>query len=87
MPSSVYHTLKIAFIIIPYTKNRLEDYLALKLFVLFFIILQGFVMAVTMMREAGDEVRRYTRDKEMNSQLYSKLTMRGNDLFFYFSSI
>ncbi|XP_031441634.1 probable phospholipid-transporting ATPase IIB [Clupea harengus] len=37
----------------------------------------GFVMAVTMMREAGDEVRRYTRDKEMNSQLYSKLTMRG----------
>ncbi|XP_041932103.1 probable phospholipid-transporting ATPase IIB isoform X3 [Alosa sapidissima] len=37
----------------------------------------GFVLAVTMMREAVDEVRRYTRDKEMNSQLYSKLTVRG----------
>ncbi|XP_041723398.1 LOW QUALITY PROTEIN: probable phospholipid-transporting ATPase IIB [Coregonus clupeaformis] len=37
----------------------------------------GFVMAVTMVREAVDEVRRYQRDKEMNSQLYSKLTMRG----------
>uniref|UniRef100_A0A674EZG9 Phospholipid-transporting ATPase n=1 Tax=Salmo trutta TaxID=8032 RepID=A0A674EZG9_SALTR len=34
----------------------------------------GFVMAVTMVREAVDEVRRYQRDKEMNSQLYSKLT-------------
>lgn len=29
------------------------------------------------MREAVDEVRRYQRDKEMNSQLYSKLTVRG----------
>uniref|UniRef100_A0A8C5HAA3 Phospholipid-transporting ATPase n=1 Tax=Gouania willdenowi TaxID=441366 RepID=A0A8C5HAA3_GOUWI len=37
----------------------------------------AFVMAVTMMREAVDEVRRFRRDKEMNSQLYSKLTMRG----------
>uniref|UniRef100_A0A674EZA1 Phospholipid-transporting ATPase n=1 Tax=Salmo trutta TaxID=8032 RepID=A0A674EZA1_SALTR len=37
----------------------------------------GFVMAVTMVREAVDEVRRYQRDKEMNSQLYSKLTVRG----------
>ncbi|XP_076865948.1 putative phospholipid-transporting ATPase IIB isoform X2 [Brachyhypopomus gauderio] len=37
----------------------------------------GFVLAVTMMREAVDEVRRYRRDKEMNSQLYSKLTARG----------
>uniref|UniRef100_A0A8D3CJE7 Phospholipid-transporting ATPase n=1 Tax=Scophthalmus maximus TaxID=52904 RepID=A0A8D3CJE7_SCOMX len=34
----------------------------------------GFVLAVTMAREAVDEVRRYQRDKEMNSQLYSKLT-------------
>uniref|UniRef100_A0A674NV44 Phospholipid-transporting ATPase n=1 Tax=Takifugu rubripes TaxID=31033 RepID=A0A674NV44_TAKRU len=34
----------------------------------------GFVLAVTMVREAIDEVRRYQRDKEMNSQLYSKLT-------------
>ncbi|XP_006794553.2 probable phospholipid-transporting ATPase IIB [Neolamprologus brichardi] len=37
----------------------------------------GFVLAVTMVREAVDEVRRYQRDKEMNSQLYSKLTVRG----------
>ncbi|XP_029700720.1 probable phospholipid-transporting ATPase IIB isoform X2 [Takifugu rubripes] len=37
----------------------------------------GFVLAVTMVREAIDEVRRYQRDKEMNSQLYSKLTVRG----------
>uniref|UniRef100_A0A8B9HWA2 Phospholipid-transporting ATPase n=1 Tax=Astyanax mexicanus TaxID=7994 RepID=A0A8B9HWA2_ASTMX len=36
----------------------------------------GFVLAVTMVREAVDEVRRYRRDKEMNSQLYSKLTVR-----------
>uniref|UniRef100_A0A669CXZ7 Phospholipid-transporting ATPase n=1 Tax=Oreochromis niloticus TaxID=8128 RepID=A0A669CXZ7_ORENI len=36
----------------------------------------GFVLAVTMVREAVDEVRRYQRDKEMNSQLYSKLTVR-----------
>lgn len=31
-----------------------------------------------MVREAVDEVRRYQRDKEMNSQLYSKLTVRGS---------
>ncbi|XP_061903145.1 probable phospholipid-transporting ATPase IIB isoform X4 [Entelurus aequoreus] len=37
----------------------------------------GFVLAVTMVREAVDEVRRHRRDKEMNSQLYSKLTLRG----------
>ncbi|XP_046875687.1 probable phospholipid-transporting ATPase IIB [Hypomesus transpacificus] len=37
----------------------------------------GFVMAVTMVREAVDEVRRYQQSKEMNSQLYSKLTVRG----------
>uniref|UniRef100_A0A4W4EH53 Phospholipid-transporting ATPase n=1 Tax=Electrophorus electricus TaxID=8005 RepID=A0A4W4EH53_ELEEL len=37
----------------------------------------GFVLAVTMVREAVDEVRRHRRDKEMNSQLYSKLTVRG----------
>uniref|UniRef100_A0A8C6XFM2 Phospholipid-transporting ATPase n=1 Tax=Naja naja TaxID=35670 RepID=A0A8C6XFM2_NAJNA len=34
----------------------------------------GFVLAVTILREAVDEFRRYKRDKEMNSQLYSKLT-------------
>ncbi|KAG7458280.1 hypothetical protein MATL_G00236500 [Megalops atlanticus] len=37
----------------------------------------SFVLTVTMIREAVDEVRRYQRDKEMNSQLYSKLTVRG----------
>ncbi|XP_072323082.1 probable phospholipid-transporting ATPase IIB [Scyliorhinus torazame] len=37
----------------------------------------AFVMAVTMIREAIDEFRRYQRDEEMNSQLYSKLTIRG----------
>ncbi|XP_028908503.1 probable phospholipid-transporting ATPase IIB isoform X2 [Ornithorhynchus anatinus] len=37
----------------------------------------GFVLAVTMVREAVDEFRRFQRDKEMNSQLYSKLTIRG----------
>ncbi|KAJ8000292.1 hypothetical protein DPEC_G00203320 [Dallia pectoralis] len=37
----------------------------------------GFVLAVTMVREAVDEFWRYQRDKEMNSQLYSKLTVRG----------
>ncbi|CAG5956433.1 unnamed protein product [Menidia menidia] len=37
----------------------------------------GFVLAVTMVREAVDEARRYQRDTEMNSQLYSKLTLRG----------
>ncbi|XP_077362925.1 putative phospholipid-transporting ATPase IIB isoform X2 [Festucalex cinctus] len=37
----------------------------------------GFVLAVTMVREAVDEMRRHQRDKEMNSQLYSKLTLRG----------
>uniref|UniRef100_A0A674INI5 Phospholipid-transporting ATPase n=1 Tax=Terrapene triunguis TaxID=2587831 RepID=A0A674INI5_9SAUR len=40
----------------------------------------GFVLAVTMVREAVDEFRRYQRDKEMNSQLYSKLTIRVADL-------
>uniref|UniRef100_A0A8C1SLC9 P-type phospholipid transporter n=1 Tax=Cyprinus carpio TaxID=7962 RepID=A0A8C1SLC9_CYPCA len=38
----------------------------------------GFVLAVTMVREAVDEVRHCRRDKEMNSQLYSKLTVRGD---------
>lgn len=43
----------------------------------FFYFKQGFVLAVTILREAVDEFRRYKRDKEMNSQLYSKLTVRG----------
>lgn len=43
----------------------------------FIFCTQGFVLAVTVVREAVDEMRRYQRDKEMNSQLYSKLTVRG----------
>ncbi|XP_072808477.1 probable phospholipid-transporting ATPase IIB isoform X2 [Vicugna pacos] len=38
----------------------------------------GFVLAVTITREAVDEFRRFQRDKEVNSQLYSKLTVRGS---------
>ncbi|XP_029778615.1 probable phospholipid-transporting ATPase IIB [Suricata suricatta] len=37
----------------------------------------GLVLAATIMREAIDEFRRFQRDKEVNSQLYSKLTVRG----------
>lgn len=38
---------------------------------------QGFVLAVTIIREAVEEIRCYIRDKEMNSQIYSRLTSRG----------
>ncbi|XP_037068803.1 probable phospholipid-transporting ATPase IIB [Pollicipes pollicipes] len=38
----------------------------------------GFVIAVTMIREAVDDYRRYRRDKEMNSTKYSKLTNQGH---------
>ena len=41
------------------------------------VALQVFVLSVTMVREAVDEVRRFQRDKEMNGQLYDKLTVRG----------
>uniref|UniRef100_A0A8B9NUD6 Phospholipid-transporting ATPase n=1 Tax=Apteryx owenii TaxID=8824 RepID=A0A8B9NUD6_APTOW len=37
----------------------------------------GFVLAVTVIREATEEIRCYMRDKEVNSQIYSKLTARG----------
>ncbi|XP_062897549.1 probable phospholipid-transporting ATPase IIA isoform X1 [Mobula hypostoma] len=37
----------------------------------------GFVLAVTIIREAVEEIRCYMRDKEVNSQIYSKLTARG----------
>uniref|UniRef100_A0A8C5VPZ6 ATPase phospholipid transporting 9B (putative) n=1 Tax=Microcebus murinus TaxID=30608 RepID=A0A8C5VPZ6_MICMU len=37
----------------------------------------GFVLAVIIIREAVDEFRRFQRDKEVNAQLYSKLTVRG----------
>lgn len=39
--------------------------------------LQGFVLAVTIIREAVEEIRCYVRDKEVNSQVYSRLTSRG----------
>ncbi|KAK3727238.1 hypothetical protein QZH41_019302, partial [Actinostola sp. cb2023] len=38
---------------------------------------EGFVLTVTMCREAYDDFVRYRRDKEMNSAMYSKLTKRG----------
>jgi len=38
---------------------------------------QGFVIFVTMCREALDDCRRYRRDKEANSQRYKKLTRDG----------
>uniref|UniRef100_A0AAQ4RVA8 Phospholipid-transporting ATPase n=1 Tax=Gasterosteus aculeatus aculeatus TaxID=481459 RepID=A0AAQ4RVA8_GASAC len=39
----------------------------------------GLVLAITIMREAVEEIRCYIRDKEMNSQIYSKLSTRGKD--------
>ena len=42
-----------------------------------FLGLQGFVLFVTMCREALDDWRRYRRDKEANSQIYRKLTRDG----------
>ncbi|KAJ6665700.1 hypothetical protein lerEdw1_002070 [Lerista edwardsae] len=37
----------------------------------------GFVLTVTIIREAVEEIRCYMRDKEVNSQIYSKLTARA----------
>ena len=37
-----------------------------------------FVVTVTVSRECYDEVKRYLRDKEVNSQVFSKLTIEGN---------
>uniref|UniRef100_A0A673YGH8 Phospholipid-transporting ATPase n=1 Tax=Salmo trutta TaxID=8032 RepID=A0A673YGH8_SALTR len=37
----------------------------------------GFVLIITIMREAVEEIRCYCRDKEVNSQIYSKLSTRG----------
>ncbi len=37
----------------------------------------GFVISVTMIREAIDDFRRYQRDREVNSSRYVKLTPRG----------
>lgn len=38
---------------------------------------QGFVLAVTMTRELYDDFKRFLRDKEVNSQKFTKLTTRG----------
>ncbi|CAB1330051.1 unnamed protein product, partial [Coregonus sp. 'balchen'] len=37
----------------------------------------GIVLIITIMREAVEEIRCYCRDKEVNSQIYSKLSIRG----------
>uniref|UniRef100_A0A674PKR5 Phospholipid-transporting ATPase n=1 Tax=Takifugu rubripes TaxID=31033 RepID=A0A674PKR5_TAKRU len=37
----------------------------------------GFVLIITIIREAVEEIRCYVRDKEVNSQIYSKLSTRG----------
>ncbi|GAA6107016.1 probable phospholipid-transporting ATPase IIA [Tachysurus ichikawai] len=37
----------------------------------------GFVLIITIVREAVEEIRCYVRDKEVNSQIYSKLCTRG----------
>lgn len=43
--------------------------------------LQGLVLIITIMREAVEEIRCYLRDKEVNSQIYSKLSTRGEAMF------
>lgn len=37
----------------------------------------GFVLAVTVIREAVEEIRCYVRDREVNCQIFSRLTARG----------
>ncbi|CDI97912.1 phospholipid transporting ATPase IIB [Echinococcus multilocularis] len=37
----------------------------------------GFVVAVTMIREAVDDIRRWLRDREVNNALYTKVIHRG----------
>merc|ERR1719232_2187362 len=37
----------------------------------------GFVISVTIIREAIDDIRRWQRDRQVNSEKYSKLTDRG----------
>uniref|UniRef100_A0A3Q4M4Q7 ATPase phospholipid transporting 9A (putative) n=1 Tax=Neolamprologus brichardi TaxID=32507 RepID=A0A3Q4M4Q7_NEOBR len=39
----------------------------------------GLVLIITIMREAIEEIRCYLRDKEVNSQIYSKLSTRGKN--------
>lgn len=42
-----------------------------------FCSVQGFVLIITIVREAVEEIRCSLRDKEVNSQIYSKLCTRG----------
>uniref|UniRef100_A0A8C7ANI7 ATPase phospholipid transporting 9A (putative) n=1 Tax=Neovison vison TaxID=452646 RepID=A0A8C7ANI7_NEOVI len=44
----------------------------------------GFVLAVTVIREAVEETRCYVRDREVNCQAYSRLTARGQPPVFLF---
>lgn len=39
--------------------------------------MKGFVISVTMLREAIDDIRRYRRDKVINGEKYKKLTPNG----------
>lgn len=41
------------------------------------ILFQGFVLMVTISREAYDDLKRFLRDREANSQKYTKLTCNG----------
>jgi phospholipid-translocating ATPase len=47
----------------------------------FIFVFQGIVLIITILREAVEEIRCYCRDKEVNSQIYSKLSIRGKILF------
>lgn len=51
------------------------------LFLIWHFTLQGLVLIITIMREAVEEIRCYLRDKEVNSQIYSKLSTRGEAMF------
>lgn len=48
---------------------------------------QGFVLIITIVREAVEEMRCFLRDKEVNSQIYSKLSTRGEILFSFEQSL
>uniref|UniRef100_A0A8C4SGB7 Phospholipid-transporting ATPase n=1 Tax=Erpetoichthys calabaricus TaxID=27687 RepID=A0A8C4SGB7_ERPCA len=46
----------------------------------------GFVLIITIIREAVEEIRCSMRDKEVNSQIYSKLSTRGYEAAFFHSN-
>lgn len=43
------------------------------------LFFKGFVIAVTMIREAIDDLRRRKRDQDVNQQMYHKLTQFGGE--------